>query len=158
MAQLNSNYPEFLPDGFIWIYLYVTTPLNNISYNYENFEPFYLPINNLIDILPNFLKNILGIKNPNPITLVNESLNVTSYLESFIGDFGILMVIPIFFIMLIFSLNWNFSKGSLKKSYLNIIFCLMALFSFFVNTFSMLVLYSCIFLIFYLFRLKKIKI
>ena len=39
--------------------LYFTIPT---FYNYENFEPFYLPINNLIDILPNFLKNILGIK------------------------------------------------------------------------------------------------
>ena len=102
LAQMNERYPDWLPNGFIWIYLYVVSP----SF----------------------------------VVLVDENLNVTSYLESFLADFGMFTFLIIFFIFTYFAMNWTNSGADRKRQMNNAVFCSIALLSFFVNTFAMLIL------------------
>lgn len=147
LAQMNESYPSWLPDGFIWIYLYVVTPLNNIGGSLSHLTPTYWPKANLIDILPNIVKNAVGLENPSFVVLVDDNLNVSSYLESFLSDFGVFTFVIIFFIFMYFAINWIKSVNNRKRQLINAIFCSIALLSFFVNTFAMLVLIIQLFLI-----------
>ncbi len=47
LANLRGNYPDWLPSGFIWIYIYVLTPMAN----YINFVQFTTPTNSPLDLV-----------------------------------------------------------------------------------------------------------
>lgn len=152
LAQMNERYPSWLPDGFIWIYLYVVTPLNNIGSSLANLRPTYWPRANLMDVLPNAIKNAVGLESPSFVVLVDENLNVSSYLESFLSDFGMFTFLIIFLIFMCFATNWIKSGNDRKRQLINAIFCSIALLSFFVNTFAMLILLFQLMLINHVYR------
>jgi oligosaccharide repeat unit polymerase len=39
LAQPTDNYPEWLPSGVLWAYIYITTPINNLIYNMHVTHP-----------------------------------------------------------------------------------------------------------------------
>lgn len=158
LAQMNEHYPSWLPDGFIWIYLYVVTPLNNVGNSLAYLTPTYWPQANLIDLLPNLLKNAFGLGSSSFVVLVNENLNVSSYLESFLSDFGVFTFFVLFIIFFYFSMNWIRSRNDRKRQLINAVFCSIALLSFFVNTFAMLILFFQLALINYVYRRPKCRL
>lgn len=38
-AYLTVNYPDWAPSGLVWVYMYLTTPINNIANIFWNFPP-----------------------------------------------------------------------------------------------------------------------
>jgi len=44
LAQPTEAYPEWLPSGVLWVYIYVTTPLNNLTYTMASLRP----VNNIL--------------------------------------------------------------------------------------------------------------
>jgi hypothetical protein len=157
LAQMNERYPSWLPDGFIWIYLYVVTPLNNVGNSLAYLTPTYWPQANMIDLLPNVLKNAIGFDSSSFVVLVDENLNVSSYLESFLSDFGVFTFFVLFIIFFFFAINWIRSGNDRKRQLINSVFCSIALLSFFVNTFAMLILFFQLALINYVHRLPKYR-
>lgn len=85
------DYPDWLPSAIIWVYIYISTPLNNLNYNIETI-PSYLPLETASTFIPSFAReyflNLVGSKNN--WDLAHESFNVSSILQSFIVDFGIM--------------------------------------------------------------------
>ncbi len=152
LAQMNERYPSWLPDGFIWIYLYVVTPLNNVGSSLSHLTPTYWPRANLIDVLPNVIKSAVALESSSFVVLVDDNLNVSSYLESFLSDFGIFTFLIIFIVFMYFATNWIQSNKDRKRELINAIFCSIAFLSFFVNTFAMLILLLQLILINHLYR------
>jgi oligosaccharide repeat unit polymerase len=95
--QMSSDYPDFLPRGFTWIYMYLSTPINNIEnifllYDNWNFEPYIV----LFRMLPTFVRDILPI--PNSIVLVNNAFNVSSFMPKYLAAFGVYGSLVFYFI------------------------------------------------------------
>ena len=43
LAQPTEDYPDWLPSGALWAYIYITTPINNLVYNTQETRPLYDP-------------------------------------------------------------------------------------------------------------------
>lgn len=84
---------EHLPNGFLWIYVYITAPLNNIISGVTTVQPSYAPYYSIASLLPTFLRRIvlpgLNEENTSALELVDSNVNVSTIYAGFLSDFGI---------------------------------------------------------------------
>jgi len=93
LAQPTDRYPEWLPSGFLWVYIYMTTPLNNLINTWVSVRPLgdiTLP-NTLSQLVPTAVRNLIGHKGS--ITtwtgeLVTEAFNVSTAFVGPVQDLG----------------------------------------------------------------------
>ena len=90
LASPTIDYPDYLPSGLLWLYIYMVSPLNNVVYNMD-IAPYYAPIGIISGLIPSFarayLMELFGVSAP-AWDLVNETLNVSSMHAKFLMDFG----------------------------------------------------------------------
>ena len=101
---------EDMPSGFTWVYIYLTSPLENAKYLIDNWYKFNLTLgNNLCYPIIKLLANLLGMGNQYSQWLSNTNsnfgylwnlygLNVCSFIKDACYDFGIIGI----FIYLLF--------------------------------------------------------
>lgn len=87
--QISDNYPSFLPKTFIWVYMYITSSINNIEnilYSYEliNFEPY----KSLFGLIPSVIRVHLDL--PVEQNLVVSAFNVSSFMPNYFAAYGII--------------------------------------------------------------------
>lgn len=91
LSSPTFEYPEWLPSAFIWFYIYICTPLNNVNFNID-ITPNYLPLETVGTFIPSFLREAfmgaLG-SGTQQWNLVTDSFNVSSLLQSLLTDFGV---------------------------------------------------------------------
>lgn len=159
LAQPVYEYPDFLPSGFVWVYIYITSPLNNINFNILGYSPSFLPVNTFSTLLPSFLRDVYYsmFSNTGGVTyLYNEAFNVSSFLEPLLKDFGnIGIIFPIILIS-------TFSIFVFHKAKKNIVYVLMLsvvlhsiTLSVFINFFTHIVFCFQMLLIFLVFKVKR---
>ena len=98
LAQPTQAFPGWAPSGFLWAYIYITTPLNNLMLTMHTVAPSYnilLPAT-AATLFPSILRNLLyGADYASKLisgALQNEALNVsTAYVGPFqdMGVYGI---------------------------------------------------------------------
>jgi oligosaccharide repeat unit polymerase len=83
---------DFLPEGFLWVYIYITTGLNNIFFSYPTIEPTGIPFYSILNLVPSAVKKALGNfeLNESLIQLVDTNLNTSTFLAGYVSDFGFL--------------------------------------------------------------------
>lgn len=84
---------ESLPSGFLWTYIYITSPLSNYSYNTQHLEPEWSLKYSLANLVPSRIRSKLfpteeGSSSSHNFTFVNGSLNVSTIFASSHSDFG----------------------------------------------------------------------
>ena len=93
LAQPTSNYPPWLPSGVLWVYIYLTTPLNNLMYTMHTTAPVYNPLfpNTVALLFPTIIRKALygasltaALTGDLPVQAFNAS---TAYVGSY-QDFG----------------------------------------------------------------------
>ena len=102
LADLTFTYPEWLPSAFAWVYLYVTTSLNNLNFSIEIFQdPFIFPVELLSRVLPSFARSyIFNVFNYEAeVELVANAFNASTVFSSMIHDFGYVLTPFLFFIV-----------------------------------------------------------
>lgn len=84
------EYPDWLPSAFIWFYIYVCTPLNNVNYNID-ITPNVLPLETAGTFIPSFARDAFldALGATRNWELVTETFNVSSLLQSLLTDFGV---------------------------------------------------------------------
>jgi oligosaccharide repeat unit polymerase len=94
LAEPSPNYPEWLPSGVLWVYIYVGTPINNMVNTVQSTAPLNSPLfpNATSLLFPSVIREV--IYNPTTISdalsgdLVSDAFNVsTAYVGAF-QDFG----------------------------------------------------------------------
>jgi oligosaccharide repeat unit polymerase len=94
LAEPSPNYPEWLPSGALWVYIYVGTPINNLVNTVQSTAPLNSPLfpNATSLLFPSVIRDV--IYNPATISdalsgdLVSDAFNVsTAYVGAF-QDFG----------------------------------------------------------------------
>jgi len=92
-AQPTSDYPDWLPSGVLWVYIYISTPINNLVYTSQIFRPLDDPTfpNTVSTLFPSVVRNIFYGKQFDDAQsgeLVTSAFNVsTAYIGPF-QDFG----------------------------------------------------------------------
>ena len=90
LAAPTFTYPEWLPSAFIWVYIYLSTPLNNVNFNID-MTPNFLPLETMGTFIPSFARDAFmsEVGATRNWGLVTESFNVSSLLQSLLTDFGV---------------------------------------------------------------------
>jgi oligosaccharide repeat unit polymerase len=89
-AAPTFDYPTWLPSAFIWFYIYMCSPLNNVNYNID-VTPSYFPMETAQSLVPSFARDAFtdALGGRRQWDLVSETFNVNSLLQSFLVDFGV---------------------------------------------------------------------
>lgn len=78
-----------VPAGFLWVYIYVTSGLNNIFFNADNLEPLWQFQNTFSKLIPSFIWNIMGMaRQADNLTFADANLNVSTMYAGIVSDFG----------------------------------------------------------------------
>ncbi|MBE5202630.1 MULTISPECIES: O-antigen polymerase [Pectobacterium] len=99
LAAVSSNYPLWLPSGFLWVYMYLATPINNLlnAINYENpiwsigFE------NSTTMLIPSVLREVIYSNSQYTYfsNLITQAFNVsTAFLDPYrdMGYYGVFFI------------------------------------------------------------------
>lgn len=92
---VDSQYQETfqkLPSGFLWFYVYVTSPLSNIIANVDQVVPTYIPYYSIAGLFPTVIRDLIfpaTLVYHNSFTLVDSGLNVSTFYAGFLSDFGV---------------------------------------------------------------------
>ena len=151
------EYPDTLPSVFIWVYMYIVTPLNNINHNIVDVEPLYFPFNSIISLLPSFLREhvFLLIGQSDEMNLVSESFNVSSFFKPFLLDFGYIMIsFVMFFIASIFMIIMHLSSSKIMHVIIMSIFLHSIVLSVFANFITHVVFVFEMLLVVFVFKIK----
>ena len=90
IAAPTFDYPDWLPSAFIWVYIYMASPINNVNHNID-IAPNYFPLETAGTFIPSFARDdfLAALGATQQWDLVNNTLNVSSLLQSFLTDFGV---------------------------------------------------------------------
>ena len=90
LAAPTFEYPDWLPSAFIWFYIYLATPLNNVNNNID-ITPNVLPLETAGTFIPSFAREAFldALGATRQWELVSDSFNVSSLLQSLLTDFGV---------------------------------------------------------------------
>jgi oligosaccharide repeat unit polymerase len=128
---------EILPSGFLWVYVYVTSPMGNLIANIETVRPSYFPVQTLGALLPSILRDKFQSGAEDPIELIDDNLNVSTLYANFLADYGVIgalvMVAIIHLVIMIIYLRVREGKASAMVAYSALYQCMI--FSVFVNLF-----------------------
>ena len=81
---------EYIPSGFVWVYLYATTPINNIVINVNKLNPQYGFKYSLNGLIPSFIRDkMFSESDKYALILDDEAFNVSSYFANYLFDFGV---------------------------------------------------------------------
>nr|MBB6138204.1 oligosaccharide repeat unit polymerase [Mucilaginibacter sp. X5P1] len=92
LAQPTDNWPDWLPSGFLWVYIYITTPLNNLLFSFTfsiKHYQFLFP-NTLSLLFPSFIRGLIYGPEGGDVSgnLVTDAFNVSSAFASPYQDMG----------------------------------------------------------------------
>lgn len=80
LGKINSNFPSWIPKEYAWTYVYLTSPLANLQYNYElGISPNSTLFGYFLEFIPNFISKYFSYETLEYV-LIEPSLNVcTAY-------------------------------------------------------------------------------
>jgi len=92
LVQPNQRWlVSLLPSGFLWVYIYATTPLNNVVGGLGTFEPVGFFFFSVQALLPTVLRDLV-FNRPDlkfPLGLVNPAFNTSTWFVGWLADFGV---------------------------------------------------------------------
>jgi len=82
---------ETLPSGFLWVYIYITSPVNNVIAGIDRIVPLNKPVFSTMNLLPTIIRERVwaGVDNRYALTLVTEAFNTSTWYVNFLVDFGV---------------------------------------------------------------------
>lgn len=90
-----------LPSGFLWVYVYATSSLNNFLANVDSVVPVGLPVYSMSNMFPSVLRMALGMDPRNDqFDFVDQNLNTSTVYAGVVSDFG-----PIGAVLFVYSIQ-----------------------------------------------------
>lgn len=155
LALPTFDYPDWLPSAFIWFYIYVCSPINNVNFNI-GVTPNAIPIETLGSFIPTFAREplfgALGVVKS--WELANESFNVGSFFQSIMSDFGVEgTIVFLFLCSLVFTRVMRRSRTSAAALFALVVILHGIALSFFANLmFHLVFMFHIVFAMFVLRR------
>ena len=98
LAEPTAQYPDWLPSGVLWFYIYIATPVNNLVYTMHSFHPVdsLLFPNTAATLFPTVLRGLIygnQVGQAESGNLVTQAFNVsTAYIGPY-QDYGVAGII-----------------------------------------------------------------
>ena len=155
LAQPTEHYPDWLPSGILWVYIYITTPINNLIYAMPSIHPVgsLLFPNTVSSLFPTVFRELL-YHNDTAVTasdlLVTEAFNVsTAYIGPFqdLGLFGIM----VFSSWTAFTCQFFWYRTNLRDTLIFAVLIQCLVFTLFDNLFFLLPVIAQVFWLYYFF-------
>jgi oligosaccharide repeat unit polymerase len=131
VAQPTEAYPQWLPSGVLWFYIYLTTPLNNLAYTIASVRPsnnFLFP-NTVAPLFPTVVRNVIygsSLETALSGELVDETFNVSTAYIGPVQDYGALgMMCFSLFISILAAFYWWRANFRDELIYIVIAQCLL---------------------------------
>jgi len=102
VGRPTENYPSWLPSGFLWVYIYASTPLNNLMYNFDQYtgDHFIGSLSTFTQLFPSIIRYALFPEGSfTEVQLVDLNLNVSTAFIDPMNDGGILGIVCYSFLM-----------------------------------------------------------
>lgn len=161
LAQPTTSYPEWLPSGVLWAYIYLTTPLNNLIYTIHSIQPtnnFLFP-NTVAPLFPTVVRNVVYGESAEAALsgeLVDSAFNVsTAYVGPYqdYGAFGMMGFSAL--ISLIGGFYWW--RNNFRDGLIYVVICQCLLITVFYDYFFSLPIITQVFWIYLFMRARKAK-
>lgn len=163
LAQPASSYPQWLPSGVLWIYIYATTPLNNLVYSMVSRRPEGNPLlpHTLSLLLPTVARNYVygnASAAADEITgdLIEANFNVSTAYLGPAQDFG-LPAIFLFSLIAASACQWFWYKPDLRSQLCFAVFAMCLIFSLFYDLFLSLPIIAQLGWFFLIFRRERTR-
>lgn len=94
LAQPSANYPQWLPSGVLWVYIYLTTPIGNLVNTVDNVRPTWNALfpNTTSLLFPSVLRRMIygtdGASEAFSGELITDAFNVSTAYAGSAQDFG----------------------------------------------------------------------
>lgn len=91
VAPSAQHLMSILPSGFLWVYIYITSPINNVVAGINTLKPNYVIYYSVVNLVPTVIRNFVYSAGPGryPLQLVNEGFNTSTWYAGFLSDVGI---------------------------------------------------------------------
>jgi len=158
-AQPTDNYPEWLPSGLLWGYIYAATPINNLLYTVE-ISP---PLNNLLfpntaaTLFPSVLRGVIygdQLGEAESGQLVDATFNVSTAYVGPYQDFGFIGIAMYSMLTAFLCLQFWY-RNDLKSVLIYVVFCQCLILGLFWNQFLALPIITQIFWLEFFFRRRS---
>ena len=97
---------QYLPNGFTWLYIYLTSGYANIMTTFDYMTPTFSPVSIIYNLIPGALKVLFQIKDDGGELITDASLNVASYFAGYMAAYGLLGGVFGGIILILTSLKW----------------------------------------------------
>jgi oligosaccharide repeat unit polymerase len=158
-AQPADNYPDWLPSGLLWAYIYASTPINNLVYTSHIAAPvdsIFFP-NTVSLLFPSVLRVILygdQLGDTESGQLVDSTFNVsTAYIGPY-QDFGFAGIM-VFSVVISFACLRFWYRNDLKSVFMYTVLCQSLILSLFWNQFFSLPIITQFFWLAVFFRRRR---
>jgi oligosaccharide repeat unit polymerase len=131
LAQPTEAYPEWLPSGVLWVYIYVTTPLNNLVYSMSSLRPVdnILFPNTAAPLFPSLVRSLIygdSLSTSLSGELADSSFNVSTAYVGPYQDYGALGIMCFsFMISVLAAFYWRRTNFRDQLIYIVIGQCLL---------------------------------
>jgi len=120
LAQPDGDWVDEVPSGFLWVYMYMSTPVANIQNIFETILPSEGLQHSTSMLLPSPIRALIypsGLDDNNSVSgLITEAFNVSTFLNEFYLDYGeVYVYIALFLIGL--ATKWIYNKVKYDLSY-----------------------------------------
>jgi len=155
LAQPTAQYPDGLPSGVLWAYIYVTTPINNLIYTVHSFHPLNSAMfpNTASSLFPTVIRSIIypeQVGHAENENLVTQAFNVsTAYIGPY-EDYG-LFGVGLFSILTAFACHFFWYRNGLRDILIFAVLTQCLVFTLFANLFFLLPVITQIFWLCYYF-------
>lgn len=133
---------ELLPSGFLWVYIYITSPLSNLAYNYADLVPVGEFYYNSVNLFPSFLRPE-ELDRADNFMFVNEALNVSTIFASSHSDFGMAGDVVLLLLLSLWAGFW-FRRVTVCSAYI-LPYSLLGVVLFFSVFYNLFLLYPYLF-------------
>jgi len=91
LVREDAQNTDYYSIGVLWVYAYVTSPINNVNANVTELSPSYLPYYSVVNLFPSVIRREIYPDGDNPpLTLVNTAFTTSTMYAGYIADFGLL--------------------------------------------------------------------
>jgi hypothetical protein len=83
---------DFLPSGFMWLYVYATSPINNVAAAIEDLRPVYSFFYSSVSVIPTVLREIIFSFRGDEryaLGLVASEFNTSTIYVNYLADWGV---------------------------------------------------------------------
>jgi oligosaccharide repeat unit polymerase len=155
-AQPTEEYPDWLPSGVLWAYIYISTPINNLAHTSENVRPandISFP-NTVVTLFPTVIRTLIygqQIGDAESGDLVASTFNVSTAYIGPVQDYG-LIGIAAFSMAIATFCQFYWLKSSLRDILIYSVLMQCLVLTLFFNHFLLLPIISQVVWIYYFLR------